>query len=139
MLYNINKFQEDFLEYDFDIKLIEEDNTLLNSNKHYIDYKNDYLDSTKENYNKLNDILKKFKLLHNFYSKSSDNKYTYHFIDNSVKMEYNNKIKQIHIDQRNLFTNFIDHIDFLNMTKYILPDNKNQTIDKSRMTRLVDK
>lgn len=139
MLYCCNKFRNDFLHFDFDNMLIEEDNELLNSNEHYIDYKNEYIEQTKINHDKLDELLKKFNILNNFYTKSCDCKYIYHFIDNNTKENYNNNIKNIHLNQRILYTNFINHIEFLNIAKNITIEETIKISDKSRMTRLVNK
>ena len=138
MLYCCDKFKSDFLHFDFDNMLIEENNELLNSNQHYIDYKNEYIEQTNTNHENLNELLKKFNILHNFYTKNN-NKYIYHFVDNNIKEKYNNEIKQIHIAQRSLYTNFINHIIFLNNAKNTLPNTVNEIVDKSRMTKLVNK
>lgn len=139
MLYCCDKFRNDFLHFDFDNMLIEEDNELLNSNEHYIDYKNEYIEQTKINHDKLDELLKKFNILNNFYTKSCDCKYVYHFIDNNTKENYNNNIKNIHLNQRTLYTNFINHIEFLNTAKNITIKETIKISDKSRMTRLVNK
>ena len=139
MIYDNNEFKDNFLGYEFDIKLIEEDNELLNSNEHYIDYKKEYFSKSIKNHERLSVLLGKFNNLNNFEG-NNNRKYTYNFVNNNIKEEYNKEIKQIYIDQRNLFTNFINHIDFLNCcknTKY--NDLENILVDKSRMTRLVDK
>jgi hypothetical protein len=139
MLYCCDKFKNDFLHFDFDNMLIEEDNNMLNSNEHYIDYKNEYIEQTKINHKKLDDLLKKFNILNNFYTKSDDRKYVYHFIDNNTKEKLNNEIKNIHLYQRKLYTNFLKHIEFLNIAKNTTVNETVKILDKSRMTRLVNK
>jgi hypothetical protein len=119
--------------------LIEEDNELLNSNEHYIDYKNEYIEQTNINHKKLDELLKKFNILNNFYTKSCDRKYIYHFIDNDTKEKLNNEIKDIHLYQRKLYTNFLKHIEFLNIAKNTTTNETVKILDKSRMTKLVNK
>ena len=60
-----------------------------------------------------------------------------HFIDNNTKEKYNNEIKDIHIYQRKLYTNFINHIEFLNNAKNTENIETLKITDKSRMTKLV--
>lgn len=140
MLYCCDTFKCDFLDCNFDNILIEEDNPMLNSNEHYIDYKNEYIEQTKINHKKLDELLKKFNILNNFYTKSCDRKYVYHFIDNDTKEKLNNEIKNIHVYQRKLYINFINHIEFLNNAKNTTTVNEPvKIVDKSRMTRLVNK
>jgi len=139
MLYCCDTFKCDFLDCNFDNMLIEEDNELLNSNEHYIDYKNEYIKQTNINHKKLDKLLKKFNILNNFYTKTCDCKYVYHFIDNHTKEKLNNEIKNIHLYQRKLYTNFINHIEFLNNAKNTTVNDTVKIIDKSRMTKLVNK
>jgi len=139
MLYCCDKFKDDFLCCDFDNILIEEDNNLLNSNEHYIDYKNEYIKQTNINHKELDSLLKKFSILNNFYTKSCDRKYVYHFIDNNTKEKLNNEIKNVHLYQRKLFTNFVNHVEFLNTAKNTRVNESVKIIDKSRMTKLVNK
>ncbi len=139
MLYCCDTFKCDFLNCNFDNMLIEEDNPILNSNEHYIDYKNEYIEQTKINHKKLDELLKKFNILNNFYTKSCDRKYVYHFIDNDTKEKLNNEIKNIHVYQRKLYINFINHIEFLNNAKNTTVNEPVKIVDKSRMTRLVNK
>ena len=143
MLYCCNKFKNDFLHSEFDTMLIEQDNELLNSNEHYLDYKNEYIKQTNINHKKLDELLKKFNILNNFYTKSDDCKYVYHFIDNNTKEKLNNEIKKIHLNQRKLYTDFINHIEFLNTVKTTfinenINENINKKSDKSRMIKLVN-
>lgn len=139
MLYSIDKFKDDFLYFEFDNMLIEDDNELLNSNEHYIDYKSEYISKTKINCEQLDNLLRNFTILNNFYTKSNDRKYVYHFIDNNTKQKYDDEIKHINITQIKLYTNFIDHIEFLNTAKSIVKDETVKIVDKSRMLKLVSK
>lgn len=138
-IYDINNFKQQFLDFDFDYILIESNNEYINSNEHYLDFKNEYINNTNVHFEKLTELLKRFNILHNFYSKSSNNKYVYHYFDTNTKEDYNINIKNIIIDQRKLYSNFINHIDFLNNIK-----NSNHSInkepenleDKSRMVKV---
>ena len=53
--------------------------------------------------------------------------------------ELNNEIKNIHLYQRKLYTNFINHIEFLNNAKNTTVNDTVKIVDKSRMTKLVNK
>lgn len=139
MLYSIDKFKSDFLYFEFDNMLIDENNELLNSNEHYIDYKSEYISKTEINCKQLDNLLKKFNILNNFYTKSSERKYVYHFVDDNIKRSYNDEIKQINVSQITLYTNFINHIEFLNISKNTTKNETIKIIDKSRMTKLVNK
>ena len=57
----------------------------------------------------------------------------------STKEKLNNEIKNIHLYQRKLYTNFINHIEFLNNAKNTTVNDTVKIVDKSRMTKLVNK
>ena len=132
----LKDFQEKFITIDFDNYLKEQDNNLVNSNEFYLQYKNEYITTSKNNYEIFKELLSIFNQLYNNYSKSS-NKYVYNYIDNNECSSVNNKIKKLIISQTNYFNNFINHINFLN-NQYIVNSNSN-IISNSRMTKLSNK
>lgn len=138
LIYEIDNFKKKFIDFDFDEILLESNNEYINSNEHYLNFKNKYMLDTNSNYIKLKDILSKFNILNNFYTKSNDNKYTYHYFDNVLKEDYNIKIKKIYIKQKELYSNFYNHLIFLNQITN--PNSRTisnySNINKSRMIKV---
>lgn len=112
-LYTTDEFREQFLKTDFDNYLTEQNNSLVNSNEYYLQYKNIYIETTKNNYNTYTKLLDKYNTLNNNYTITS-NKYVYQVIDNKVYDLLNTEIKIIVEAQKKLFNNFIHYIEFLN-------------------------
>jgi hypothetical protein len=122
-MYSLEKFFSDFIDINFDNILIEQNNKLVNSDKHYLQFKNNYVNETTKNYVTLKEILPKYNLLANNYSKefidrdtASTTKHYYNYINTSELDQLNNQIKEIYIKQKNIYTSFIAHLDFLNKT-----------------------
>lgn len=115
--YDIDKFKQQYLNVNFDQILIEQSNNVVNSNKYYLRYKNDYLKSTKDNFNILSELIPKFNDLNNVYTKTDSNKYTYRYIKINDKNEYDRQIREIYTKQKMLLNDFIHYIDYLNKIK----------------------
>jgi hypothetical protein len=112
-LYTTDEFKEQFSKTDFDNYLIEQNNSLVNSNEYYLQYKNTYIETTKNNYNTYTKLLDKYNTLTNNYTITS-NKYIYQVIDNKKYDSLNMEIKTLVEEQKKLFNNFIHYIEFLN-------------------------
>jgi hypothetical protein len=112
-LYNEENFKNTFLTNNFDDFLINNNNNLVNSNKYYLQFKVEYLNKTTNNLNKYTTLLKEFNELSNNY-KINDNKYSYTFIDKNLYNKTNNELKSLLLEQRKLYNNFINYIQFLN-------------------------
>lgn len=113
-IYNIDEFKMKFLNKNFDEILLNNNNNIINSDV-YLLQKNNYLNKTKENIEKLVELTTKFNILNNFYTKSDDkNIYTYHYINTKEKDEYNNMIKNIYKEQQYIYNNFLNYINILN-------------------------
>lgn len=112
-LYNEEQFITMFLNIKFDDFLIDTNNDIVNSNEHYIQYKTEYLSKTNENLKKYKDLVKKFNELSNIYN-INNNKYSYTFIDKKELSNVNKELKNLLIDQRYLYNNFMNYIQLLN-------------------------
>ncbi len=93
--------------------LFEKNNELVNSNEFYINYKMEYLNKTNENFNKYKNLLKKFTQLDNNYQ-INDTKYSFTFINEQEYNKINKELKDILIQQRQLYINFMNYVQFLN-------------------------
>jgi hypothetical protein len=112
-LYSEQSFKETFLNINFDDFLIQNNNNIVNSNEYYLQYKSEYLEKTTTNMEQYIQLLKEFKQLSNNY-KVDNNKYSYTFIDKNVYNKTNKDIKTLLLEQRQLYNNFINYIQFLN-------------------------
>ena len=115
-LYDKNYFRQTFLEFDFDKLLQETDNNIVNSNEFYLQYKNNYLITSKDNYEKFITLLDDFNNFYNNYT-IHNNKYNYTYINNKDLTNLKFNIKKLVEEQRNLYNNFIAYINFLNLSK----------------------
>jgi hypothetical protein len=119
LIYCLEKFKNDFLDVDFDNLLQEQNNTLVNSNTHYLNLKNSYLEETAKSYKILQDLSMKFNLLINNYTKtetidSNVIRHKYTLIDSLEQDTLNEEMKTIFEKQKKFFATFISYINFLN-------------------------
>lgn len=114
-LYNEKQFKDIFLKVDFDNYLIQHNNNIINSNELYIQYKTEYLSKTQENLDKYSKLYKIFSELYNNYV-INNNKYSYTFVDKTEYNKINKSIKELLLEQRQLYNNFMMYIQFLNKT-----------------------
>jgi len=112
-LYDETTFREHFLNLDFDSYLIDKNNNLVNSNEYYLQYKSDYIDKTNENLKKYVKLLKIFIDLSNNYN-INQTKYSYTFVDKNEYNRLNKEIKNLVLEQRQLYNNFMKYIQFIN-------------------------
>lgn len=113
-LYNEEQFKQTFLNVDFDKIFIENNNNIINSNELYLQYKAEYLKKTSDNLQKYTQLFKIFKKLYNNYSIVNNNKYSYTFIDKNEYDKTNRQLKELLIEQRQLYNNFMTYVQFLN-------------------------
>lgn len=114
MNYNLDKFKNDFIDFDFDEKLIQQNNELLNSNEHYLQHKNEYLIQTNINYISFSNLVEKYNELVFNYTKDHENKkYIYRYINNNTLYSINEQLKTILLKQGELYIIFTDYIEFL--------------------------
>lgn len=106
-------FKKQFLNINFDEFLFEKNNDLVNSNEFYIQYKTEYLSKTQENLIKYSELIKPFKHMDNNYT-ITQSKYSYTFINKDEYNRLNKEIKNLLVEQRTLYNNFMNYIQFLN-------------------------
>lgn len=128
---HVVNFQSHFLDFDFDKILIDDNNTLINSNEHYLYYKTTYLKTTQENLENYKNLNDKYISLTNNEFTTDTGKVKYYVSNQSeldnIKLEMN----KIIMLQRNLYDNFINHIKFLNEHKIKLTNSSKKTQNKS--------
>lgn len=112
-LYTDEQFKQTFLDVDFDNLFIENNNNIINSNDLYLQYKSDYLKKTSDNLQKYTTLFKIFKDLYNNYS-VVNNKYSYTFINKNEYKSTNKILKNLLLEQRQLYNNFMTYVQFLN-------------------------
>lgn len=115
-LYNEEQFKQTFLNVDFDKIFIENNNNIINSNELYLQYKAEYLKKTSDNLQTYTQLFKTFKELSNNYNIVNNNKYSYTFIDKNEYKKINKTLKDLLIEQRKLYSNFMTYVQFLNST-----------------------
>lgn len=137
----IENFKSTFLNFDFDKNLIDQNNSLVNSNEYYLVYKNNYLKSTQdnlENYIKLND---QYESLSNNELVTDTGKVKY-YISNANSGDLDNiklEMNKILISQRKIYENFIKYIEFLNESKTKIVTTNKQTSVKSSAKKFFSK
>ena len=113
-LYNEEQFKQTFLNVNFDNVFIENNNNIINSNELYLQYKAEYLKKTYDNLQKYTQLFEIFKQLSNNYNIVNNNKYSYTFIDKNEYEKINRQLKNLLIEQRQLYHNFMTYVQFLN-------------------------
>jgi hypothetical protein len=112
-LYTDEQFKQTFLNVDFDNLFIENNNNIINSNELYLQYKSEYLQKTSNNLQNYIKLFKSFKELSNNYN-VINNKYSYTFIDKNEYENTNKILKNLLLEQRQLYNNFMTYVQFLN-------------------------
>ena len=99
---------------DFDEKLHEYNNEFVNSDAYYLEYKNIYLSNTEINYENLEKCLELLAQSTNIHVREDQiKKYTFTYVDKSIKERINLQIKELIVNQNKLYNDFINHIKFL--------------------------
>ena len=127
-----DSFRKRYLNDHFDDFLLQENNDLINSNEHYLEYKNIYIETTEmnlTNYLKLLEMICCDDICDNI-----NKKFTFTYIDNSIIYKINIQIKELIINQNKLYNDFINHIKMLNKIDTV--SNKTIKSVKSRMSKL---
>lgn len=111
-------FYNQYINFDFDKLLIDNDNQYINDNNYYLSYKNSYLISSKDNYSTLQSLIYEINSLSSFNSSVNIDSNIILFNSNISNLLLFNKYKfiykQLIISQRLLFDNFIEYIKNLN-------------------------
>ena len=116
-VYSLEVFHKTFRKSNFDELLLEQNNHLVNSNKHYLQLKSTYLDETNKNYNELEEKLEKFSELKNNYTRTHNVSVTTHHykvINKDLLELANQHIKEILDRQKKLHSVLMNYINFIN-------------------------
>lgn len=142
MLYSIDNFKTMYIEYDFDSQLLDIDNILINSNEHYLDIKNNYLEQTKENFNKFQELQIIHDNLSNNHNITKNNNVVHHsykFVNKYDLTETNNQIKNLLKNQQYIFDNFNHYISFINSTEIVVDNIYYGDINQPRTIKINNK
>ena len=119
-MYSLTNFKTVYIDCDFDTCLLDQNNILINSNQHYLDIKNNYLQQTKENFKQFTELLCKHTELSNNYNISNNDNLTthsYQFVNIGNLQDINSQLKVLLINQQYLFENFNHYILFINSSE----------------------
>ena len=122
MSYSLENFKMTYIDYDFDISLLDQNNDLVNSNTSYLDIKNNYLKQSLDNFEEFTQLLlKHIELSNNHVIRLDDNLtiHSYKFINTNNLDDTNIKLKVLLQNQKYIFDNFIHYISFINSTETI--------------------
>lgn len=119
VMYSLKKFEDDFINVDFDKILTNTNNVFVNSNQYYLKFKKEYLEKTIENKNLFIALIENYNKYTNFNTQNDVdvNKYSYMYIDINEVSNINNSIKSLLKIQKELYYNFISYINFLTATQ----------------------
>jgi hypothetical protein len=119
-------FKKEFLLINFDELLLKHNNPLINSQEHYINYKQNYISATKQNLEKYDNIKLQIDELSN--TVLSPSKIFYTYVDQDFLQSLHQQLKTILIHQRNLLDNFLLYLKHINNDyKKIIKENVPQT------------
>jgi hypothetical protein len=111
----IQTFSDKFLKINFDQQLMEMNNPLINSQEHYINYKQKYMELTKNNLKTYTELAKQMADLHNLeYNVISVSKVIYTYIDKDKLCNIKQAIKAIEVEQQIRLNEFLRYIEHLN-------------------------
>jgi hypothetical protein len=120
-MYSLERFKEKFLENDFDNYLLEQNNPFVNSNRHYLQLKNNYLDKTRENFDKFKNLLEIYNRYMNIYKVNKENnECIFMYIDETKKKSINKQLKDIILEQNRNLDILMKHIKLLNEKKNLI-------------------
>jgi hypothetical protein len=115
-------FKGEFMDVDFDDILIKDNNPLVNSYKHYIKYKNEYLDNAFGLYMRYQkSALELSKLYEMQRIALSPSKIIYTYINAARARSLQALINGLIITQRERLDNFMSYIETLNKNKSSIP------------------
>lgn len=130
-------FYNTFIDIPFDSLLEQHNSILINSTDLYLNYKQIYLKKTRENldrYLKENKILKDFSNLQ-LSTNDKNTKFNYIFIDTDKFKKQKQVVKNIILDQRELYKNFEHYVNNLLKTQKI----RTKSIKSNMSNRSTDK
>jgi len=112
-------FKEEFINIDFDNKLLENNNHLINSQEHYLSYKQKYIEETLQNYDEYTKMSESYVKLQNKTSET-ETKTMYTYVDNAKVSDLKQSIKSVVLKQRRILQNFLTYIEYLNSNATLL-------------------
>lgn len=119
-------FIKEFIDFSFDEMLLINNNSIINSYDYYIQYKEKYMQYTKEQYDKYKILNEKLKYIQDKkYNKVSHSKIYITILDKNEENKLKQEIKNIIIEQQKYFNNFFQYVKSLN-------DNQEQNVIISR-------
>lgn len=131
-------FYSQYININFDEILLENNNTLINSEEFYLMYKKEYFDKTLENFEKFKVWISELNELTNL-SVSNNNKYKYVYI-NTTRLELlKQNVKNLIISQNKLLDNFHHYITLLNThpEKFKLQNEEEPTTKRGFLSKLL--
>jgi hypothetical protein len=116
-------FRKEFINIDFDAKLLENNNHLINSQDHYVSYKQKYIKNTLNNFGAYTKLMETYMQIQNKTS-TTDFKVFFTYVDDSEVTNLKHSIKTIILHQRKMLYNFLLYIEYLNANANLLqPQN----------------
>jgi len=118
-LISLTDFYNQFINFDFDKLLIDNDNQYINDNHYYLSYKNSYLNSSNDNYTALKSLISEIESFSSYNCSINIESNIILFNSNISNLStFNNYkfiYKQLILSQRLLFDNFIEYIKNINI------------------------
>jgi hypothetical protein len=106
-------FKTEFINIDFDKKLLENNNQLVNSQNHYVSLKQRYIQDTLLNFKEYTNLEDSLTQLQNK-TFENDHKVFYTYVDRSKVTDIKQSMKNIVLRQRQMLNNFLKYIEYLN-------------------------
>jgi hypothetical protein len=130
MQQSLEAFESTYIKKDFDSILLQQSNSLINSNIFYLKYKQRYIEETLKNYNEYKDTISK---LFDLRGPISNDPYKVYktICDPSFESCLLQKEKNVIKKQTYIFQNFLHYIQFLNENKHVLTSKENSPAEGS--------
>jgi len=108
-------FKKTFIDIDFDDMLLRNNNPLINSDDHYLKYKQNYKTTSLANFETYTDLQRQLASLGNLqFHKPTATKYIYTHIKSDKLDTVHREISSLLQRQNKLFEQFTNYITFLN-------------------------
>lgn len=119
-------FVKEFIDFPFDEMLLINNNPIINSYEYYIQYKEKYMQYTRDQYDKYRISSENLQYIqYKKYNKISDSKIFITILDKNEENTLKQIIKNIIFEQQKYFNNFFQYVKSLN-------DNQDQNVITSR-------
>ncbi len=135
-------FHSQYINFDFDKILIDNNNHLINSEDVYLNFKKQYFNETVlayKEFQELSKLLNELQESGGYKQNLKGTKHLFVYIDEEKIENLKIQIKKIYITQEKRFSNFYNYVILLNTNKDLFIEKPKVTDKRSFLSKLFDK